>query len=57
MTNEQNIVTACIHKEGLYHEHQESKLTITWEEFDRDVCTKFQDLDHDNIVGEFNMLT
>ena len=57
MTDEQNIVTACIHKEGWYHDYQKSKLTITWEEFERDVCSKFQDVDHNNIIGEFNKLT
>lgn len=36
--------------------YHECKDYLTWEEFIAYLCVRFQDLGHDNVVGEFNKL-
>lgn len=58
--DEQKLDMVSIHLEGRvnmwYHDYQESNATITWDQFMLDVCNRFQEGGHDNIIGEFNKL-
>ncbi|XP_026396090.1 uncharacterized protein LOC113290721 [Papaver somniferum] len=40
----------------LHQDYQEGKGAIYWDDFIIDVCTRFQELGHDSVVGEFNKL-
>lgn len=39
-----------------FHDYQESKIVVNWDDFVRDICLRFQELGHNDIVGEFNKL-
>ena len=60
MSDEQKLDMVSIHLEGRadvwYHDYQESNATITWDQFMLDVCNRFLEGGHDNIIGEFNKL-
>ncbi|XP_026410833.1 uncharacterized protein LOC113306062 [Papaver somniferum] len=58
---EQKVHLASLYLEGRadvwYHDYQEGKPVVTWEEFTTTVNNRFQELGHDDIVGEFNKLS
>ncbi|XP_026398913.1 uncharacterized protein LOC113294751 [Papaver somniferum] len=40
-----------------FQDYQIGKPLITWDDFVRDICLRFQELGHDDVVGEFNKLS
>lgn len=60
MNDEQNVHMATLYLEGKsyvwFQDYQTGKGILYWEDFIIDVCTRFQDLGHDNFIREFNKL-
>ncbi|XP_026457490.1 uncharacterized protein LOC113358147 [Papaver somniferum] len=60
MDEEQKVMVASLHLEGKvdvwFHDYQESGEVFLWGEFCSDVNFRFQELGHDDVVGEFNKL-
>ncbi|XP_026441802.1 uncharacterized protein LOC113340978 [Papaver somniferum] len=60
LNDEQKVHIATLYLEGKadvwFQHYQTSKANLYWEDFIIDVCTRFQDLGHDNVIGEFNKL-
>ncbi|XP_026379637.1 uncharacterized protein LOC113274474 [Papaver somniferum] len=61
MDEEQKVMIASLHLEGRadvwYQDYQVGKELLLWEEFCDDINFKFQELGHDDVVGEFNKLS
>ncbi|XP_026451994.1 uncharacterized protein LOC113352386 [Papaver somniferum] len=60
MNDEQKVHLATLYLDGntdvWFQDYQEGKGSLYWEDFIIDVCTRFQELGHDNVVGEFKKL-
>ncbi|XP_026410851.1 uncharacterized protein LOC113306080 [Papaver somniferum] len=60
MDEEQKFMVASLHLEGKedvwYQDYRVGKEIILWEEFCSDINFRFQELGHDDVVGEFNKL-
>ncbi|XP_026415231.1 uncharacterized protein LOC113310676 [Papaver somniferum] len=61
MNEEQKVHVASMYLEGKtdvwLHDYQVGKEVVRWETFMKDICSHFQELGHDDIVGEFNKLS
>ncbi|XP_026415875.1 uncharacterized protein LOC113311250 [Papaver somniferum] len=60
MNDEQNVHMATLYLDGKadvwFQDYQIGKGILYWEDFIIDVCTRFQELGHDSVIGEFNKL-
>ncbi|XP_026459437.1 uncharacterized protein LOC113360105 [Papaver somniferum] len=60
MSDPQMVNIASMYLEGKadiwFQNYQIGKPLITWDDFVRDICLRFQEVGHDDVVGEFNKL-
>lgn len=61
MDEERRVMMASLYLEGeadvWYRDYQEGREMISWDVFSRDITSMFQELGHDDVVGEFNKLS
>ncbi|XP_026378286.1 uncharacterized protein LOC113272700 [Papaver somniferum] len=60
MDEEQKVHLAAMYLEGKadiwFQDYHIGKEILVWDAFQKAICLRFQELDHDDIVGEFNKL-
>ncbi|XP_026419646.1 uncharacterized protein LOC113315600 [Papaver somniferum] len=60
MDDDQKVNLSSLHLDSKadvwFQDYQACKPVVIWEEFLRDLCRRFQELGHDDIVGELNKL-